>query len=140
MPKPKDAQSFEVNGTAYKQHEDDLSLLKQASVDYVTPDMSRNFKLSMGGNRVTVYCMCYERGLGDFGRCQLQLQSMSKLMDEYLRSLKKRVRELGGGALKMKELKDLRGYEKDRVSLNDRWMINYHRTYEVDGLIQNPEA
>lgn len=139
MAKPKDPSSYEVSGEPYRQHEDPISLLAQAAADYKTPDPSRNFKVKMGGDKFTIYCMCYERGLGDYTRCQMQLQAMSKLMDDYLRVLKKRYRELGGGALKVKELKQARGFERDMVSLNDRWMINYHRTYQFDDLARSPE-
>lgn len=137
--KPKDPESYEIAGEPYRQHEDPIALLGQAAADYVTPDPSRNFRIKMQGERFTIQCMCYERGLGDYGRCQLQLQEMAKLTDAYLRELKKRYRELGGGALKVKELKDLRGFDRDMVSLNDRWMITYRRTYKFDDLTRVPE-
>lgn len=139
MAKPKDPESFETAGTRYNQAEDPIARLGQAAADYKSPDPSRNFRIKMGGDRFTVHCMCYERGLGDFGRLQLQLQAMSKLTDDYIKELKKRYRELGGGALKIKELKDLRGFDRDKVSLNDRWMIVYRRTYKFDDLARFPE-
>lgn len=139
MPKPKDPESYDVAGTAYCQYEDPLATLEQAFRDYRTPDPSRNFTHRTQGNQVTIYCHCHERGLGDPGRRALQVDAMSKLMDEFLKGLKKRHRELGGGTIDMKERKDLRGYDLQKVSLNDRWDIVYRRTYEVKDLIQNPE-
>ncbi len=139
MAKPKDAEGFEVAGTRYRQHDDVMSMLVQAARDYVTPVPSRNFTIKVMGDRVTVGCHCYEQGMGDFARLQEQLQAMGKLMDEYVKLLKRRIRETGGGTLKMKELKDLRGYDRQKVSLNDRWDIVYRRTYEVDGLAHGPE-
>ena len=77
--------------------------------------------------------------MGEFVRLQGHLQEMSKLMDEYVRLLKKRVREMGGGTVKMKELKDRRGFDRQKISQNDRWEIDYRRTYEIAGLEHGPE-
>lgn len=139
MPKPKDPQSYEVAGTSYRQHEHPSSLLKQAFADYRTPDPSRNFTHRMNGNIVTIYCHCHERGLGEETRLHMQIDAMSKLTDDFVKNLKKRYKEMGGGTLSMKEKKEARGYDRQKVSLSDRWDIVYRRTYEVDDLIETPE-
>lgn len=139
MPKPKEPESYDVAGTPYAQHEDPIGLLKQAMADYRTPDPSSNFTSRVNGNLVTIYLHAHERGLGDPGRRAAQLDAMSKGMDSYLKGLKKRFKELGGGTLKMDERKGGRGHRLDQVSMNDRWDIVYHRTYEVDDLIGTPE-
>jgi hypothetical protein len=139
MPKPKDPQSYEVAGTAYRQHEDPIALLGQALADYQTPNPARNYTHRIQGNTVTLYCHCHERGLGDPGRRALQVDAMAKAMDSFVKGLKKRYRELGGGTLDMKEKKASRGFDLRQVSMNDRWDIVYRRTYEVDDLISNPE-
>lgn len=139
MPKQKDPQSYDVAGTAYKQHEDPIALLGQAFSDYVTPNPARNYTHRLNGNTITIYCHCHERGLGDIARRASQVDAMSKAMDAFVKGLKKRYKDLGGGALSMKEKKSARGYDLQKVSLNDRWDIIYKRTYEVDGMIQNPE-
>lgn len=139
MPKPKDPESYEVAGTAYRQHEDPIALLGQALADYVTPNPARNYTHRINGNQITIYCHCHERGLGDVGRRAAQVDAMSKAMDKFVTGLKKQYRELGGGTLSMKELKSARGYDLQKVSMNDRWDIVYRRTYEVEDLIHNPE-
>lgn len=139
MPKPKDPESYEVAGDAYRQHEDPIAHLGQCLADYVTPDPTRNFTHRINGNLVTIYMHCHERGLGDTARRAAQVDAMSKASDAFIKELKKRYRETGGGTLELKERKQLRGYELQKVSLNDRWSIVYRRTYEVDDLISNPE-
>lgn len=139
MPKPKDPESYEVAGTAYRQHEDPIALLGQAFNDYVTPNPARNYTCRIQGDTITIYCHCHERGLGDPGRRAAQVDAMSKAMDSFVKGLKKQYREIGGSTLAMKERKSGRGYDLQKVSLNDRWEIVYRRTYEVGDLIQNPE-
>jgi hypothetical protein len=139
MPKPNDPQSYDVAGTPYRQHEDPLAVLGQAFADHVTPNPARNFTKRISGNLVTIYCHCHERGLGDPGRRAAQVDAMAKAMDAFVKGLKKRVRDLGGGSIDMKERKTARGYDLQKVSLNDRWDIVYRRTYEVSDLVQNPE-
>lgn len=139
MPKPKDAESYEVAGTAYRQHEDPIAVLGQALADYNTPNASRNYTWRINGNQVTLYCHCYERGLGDPGRRAAQVDAMSKAMDKFVSGLKKQHREISGKVLSLKEKKAARGYDLQKISMNDRWSIVYRRTYEVEDLIQNPE-
>lgn len=139
MPKPKEPESYDVAGTAYRQHEDPIALVGQAFHDYVTPNPARNYTSRINGNLITIYCHCHERGLGDPARRAAQVDAMSKGMDAFVKGLKKRYREMGGGTLDMKERKTARGYDLQKVSLNDRWEIVYRRTYEVKDLVQNPE-
>lgn len=139
MPKPKEPESYDVAGTAYRQHEDPRAMLAQAFADYRTPTPNGNFTHRTNGDTVTIYLHCHERGLGDPRRREAQLDAMSKGMDSYLKGLKKRYRELGGGTLKIEEKKGGRGHRLDQVSMNDRWDMVYHRTYEIDGLIGLPE-
>lgn len=131
MPKPNDAQGYDVAGTAYCQHEDPIASLEQAFRDYRTPDPARNFTHRTNGRTVTIYCHCHERGLGDPGRRALQVDAMSKAMDAFVKGLKKRFREMGAGTLDISEKKNTRGYDLQKVSLNDRWDIVYRRTYEL---------
>lgn len=139
MPKPKDAESYEVAGTAYRQHEDKLAVLKQAFSDYRTPDPSRNFTHRISGNTVVISLHCYERGLGDPGKRASFVNDMVKLMAAFVKELKKKFRERGGGTLDLKENRKARGYDLNKVSLNDRWEIIYRQSFEVEGLIRNPE-
>lgn len=139
MPKPKDPESFEVAGTAYRQDEDPIALLGQVFADYRTTVPARNFTHRTQGNSVTIYCHCHERGLGDPGRRALQVDALSKAMDKYVSGLKKHHREISGKTLSLKEAdKSGRGYDLQKVSLNDRWEMVYRRTYKVD-LNQSPE-
>lgn len=135
MPKPKNAEGFEVAGTGYQQHEDALATLEQCFRDYRTPDPARNFTHRTNGQLITIYCHCHERGLGDPGRRALQVDAMSKATDNFVKGLKKRFRELGAGTLGLKEKKNLRGYDLQKASLNDRWEIVYRRTYELEGIL-----
>lgn len=139
MPKPRDAESYEVAGTPYRQHEDKLAVLKQAFSDYRTPDPSRNFTHKISGDRVTICLHCHERGLGDPGKRASYVAEMVKLMTAFIKELKKKFRERGGGTLDMKEIKSERGYDLQQVSLNDRWDIVYRQVFEVEGLVRNPE-
>lgn len=138
MPKPKDPESYDVAGTAYRQHEDHRASLEQAFRDYVTSIPSRNFTHRTNGDSVTIYCHAHERGLGDPGRRANQVDAMSKAMDAFVKGLKKRHRDMGAGTLELKERKGGRGYDIQKVSLNDRWELVYRRTFEVD-LISVPE-
>ena len=45
---------------------------------------------------------------------------------------------MGGGTLDLKEVKGSRGYDIQKVSLNDRWEMVYRCTYRVD-LVGLPE-
>jgi hypothetical protein len=139
MPKPKDAESYDVAGTRYRQHEDPIAVLGQALADYATPNPSRGYTWRINGNLITLYCHCHERGLGDPGRRAAQVDAMSKGMDKFVAGLKKQHREISGKTLSMKEKKSARGYDLQKVSMNDRWDIVYRRTYEVGDLIRNPE-
>ena len=132
MPKPKNPESFDVAGERYQQEENPHALLKQAMADYRTPDPSSNFTARINGDTVTIYLHCCERGLGDPGRRAAQLDAMQKGMDSFLKGIKKRIRELGGGNIELKEKKGGRGHKLDKVSMNDRWDMVYHRTFEVD--------
>jgi hypothetical protein len=138
MPKPKDAESYDVAGTRYRQHEDPRATLEQAFVDYKTAVPTRNFTHRTNGNNVTIYCHCHERGLGDPGRRALQVDALAKATDKFVTGLRKRIRELGGGTFDLKEVKGSRGFDLQKASLNDRWEMVYRRTYEVD-LIGLPE-
>ncbi len=139
MPKPEDPKGYDVAGTPYKQHEDPIATLEQCFRDYRTPDPARNFTHRTNGHVVTIYCHCHERGLGDPGRRALQVNAMEKATDAYVKGLKKRFRELGGGTLDMKERKGGRGYDLQKASLNDRWEITYRRTYELKDFLKFPE-
>lgn len=139
MPKPKQAQGFDVAGTAYCQHEDPRASLEQALVDYRTSIPSRNFTHRVNGDSVTIYFHCHERGLGDVGRRAAVVDSASKAMDSFIKGLKARHREMGAGVLEMNERKGSRGYDLQKVSLNDRWELTYWRTYDAD-LIGLPES
>lgn len=139
MPKPEAPKGYEVAGTAYCQYEDKIASLAQAFADYRTSVPARNFTHRTNGNQVTIYCHAHERGLGDPGRRALQVNAMEKATDAFVKGLKKKFREMGAGTLDLKEKRDLRGYDLQKASLNDRWEIVYRRTYEVTDLIQVPE-
>ena len=138
MPKPKNAEGFDVAGTAYQQHEDPRAALEQAFRDYRTTVPSRNFTHRTNGRSVTIYCHCHERGLGDPGRRAAQVDVLSKAMDGFIKGLKKHYREIGAGKLDLKEVSGGRGYDIQKVSLNDRWELVYRRTYDIEDLISFP--
>lgn len=140
MPKPKDAEGFEVAGTRYRQHENIHDLLAQAIADYRTSIPNRNFTCRVQGESVTVYCHAHERGLDNPQRKAGQLEVMTKATDDYVKGLKKRFKEMGGGnGLSLTERKGSRGFDLQKVSLNDRWEMVTRRTYDVEGLIGLPE-
>ena len=139
MAKPKQAQGYDVLGTAYRQEEDPRASLEQVFRDYVTSIPYRNFSHRTLGEHVTIYLHAHERGLGDVGRRALQVHAMEKAMDAFVKGLKKRHREMGAGNIDLKEVKPGRGYDLQKTSLNDRWDIVYRRTYRVEDLIGTPE-
>jgi hypothetical protein len=139
MPRPKEQQGFDVAGTQYLQHEDPRASLEQAFRDYRTSVPTRNFTHRTNGTSVTIYCHCHEQGLGDPGRRANQVDALSKATDAFVKGLKKRHRDMGAGALEMDETKGSRGYDLQKVSLNDRWEMVYRRTYEVPSLVGLPE-
>lgn len=132
MPKPKDSESYDVAGERYRQHDSVLDTLSQAASEFRSSDPTRGYRLKIGGDTVTISMHCHERGLGDVGRREAQVVAMNKAMDEYLKGLKRRFKELGGGTLKMDEIKTSRGYKLDKVSMNDRWDIVLKRVYSLD--------
>ena len=140
MPKPKEAQSFDVAGTAYKQYEDPRASLEQAFRDYRTSIPSRNFTHRTNGDGVTIYFHVHEQALGDAGKRAACVDAASKAMDNFVKGLKARYREMGSGTLDIEERKGSRGYRIDKASLNDRWELVYWRTYDVPELIGLPEG
>ncbi len=139
MAKPKEADGYEVAGKRYNQHEDPRASLAQVFADYKTAVPCRNFTYRMQGNTVTVYCHAHTTGLGDVGRRAAQVDTMSKATDAFIKGLKKHYKEIGAGSLDLKEKSSARGYDIQKVSLNDRWEIVYRRSYDVDDLIGLPE-
>lgn len=139
MPKPKQAQSYDVAGTAYRQHEDPRASLEQAFRDYRTSIPSRNFTHRTNGDGVTIYFHVHEQALGDAGKRASVVDAASKAMDNFVKGLKARYREMGAGTLDIDERKGSRGYRVDKASLNDRWELVYWRTYDVKDLIGLPE-
>lgn len=132
MPKPKEAQGYDVAGTAYCQHEDPRASLEQAFRDYRTSIPSRNFTHRTNGDCVTIYFHCHEQALGDIGKRMAVVDAASKAMDAFIKGLKAHHREMGGGTLDLKERPKARGYRVDKASLNDRWELVYWRTFEAD--------
>lgn len=132
MAKPKEAQSYDVAGTAYRQHEDLQASLEQAFRDYRTQIPSRNFTHRTNGDSVTIYFHCHEQALGAIGKRMAVVDAAAKAMDSFVKGLKARHREMGAGVLDLKERKGSRGYRVDKASLNDRWELVYWRTYELD--------
>jgi hypothetical protein len=139
MPKPKDAEGFDVAGERYRQHEDPRASLAQAMADYSTSVPSRNFTHRVNGNSVTLYCHAHEQALGDPGKRALCLDAAAKAMDNYVKGLKKHYRECGAGTLAIDEVKHSRGHTLQKTGLNDRWELVYRRTYEVSDLVEVPE-
>lgn len=139
MPKPKLQQGFDVAGTQYLQHEDAMASLEQCFRDYVTRVPSRNFTKRTNGNSVTIYCHCHDQGLGDPTRRANYVDAANKALDRFVTGLKRRHREMGAGTLDLKEIKGSRGYDLQKVSLNDRWELVVRRTYEVE-LMTSPEG
>lgn len=140
MPKPKEPQSYDVAGTGYRQHEDPRASLEQALRDYRTSVPSRNFTHRTNGDGVTIYVHCHEQAMGDAGKRAAVVDAASKAMDSFVKGLKARHREMGAGTLELKERKGSRGWRLDKTSLNDRWELTYWRTYDLDDLIDYPEA
>ncbi len=138
MPKPKEAQSYDVAGTAFRQHEDARSSLEQVFRDYQTSIPSRNFTHRTNGDSVTIYFHVHEQGLGDAGKRTAVVDAATKAIDSFVRGLKARHREMGAGTLDLKERKGSRGYRLDKASLNDRWELVCWRAYDVD-LVGLPE-
>ena len=139
MPKPKEQQSYDVAGTAYRQYDDPRASLEQAFRDYRTSIPSRNFTHRTNGEGVTIYFHVHEQALGDAGKRAACVDAASKAMDGFVKGLKARYREMGAGTLDLEERKGSRGYRLDKASLNDRWELVYWRTYDVADLISVPQ-
>lgn len=139
MPKPKQAQGYDVAGTRYDQSEDPRASLEQALRDYKTSIPSRNFTHRTDATGVTIYFHCHEQGMGDAGKKAAVIDAASKAMDNFVKGLKARHREMGAGTLSMTERKGSRGYRVEKASLNDRWELNYWRAYDIDDLNSFPE-
>lgn len=139
MPKTEEPQGYDVQGTPYRQSDNPIDILGQCFWDYRSPDPGANFTHRTNGNLVTIYYHRHSRGLGDPGRRALEVDGMGKAMDAFLKGLKKRFRELGGGTLDMTERKSARGYDLQKTSLNDRWDIVLRRTYELKDFLPLPE-
>lgn len=116
-----------------------MASLEQCFRDYVTRVPSRNFTKRVSGNSVTIYCHCHDQALGDPQRRANYVAAANQALDRFVAGLKKRHREIGAGALDLKEVKGSRGYDLQKASLNDRWELVVRRTYEVP-LVTVPEA
>jgi hypothetical protein len=138
MPKPKEAQGYDVAGQRYDQSDDPRASLEQAFQDYRTSIPSRNFTHRTNATGVTIYFHCHEQALGDAGKRAAVVDAASKAMDKFVSGLKRRHREMGAGTLDLTERKGSRGYRVDKASLNDRWELIYWRTYDVSDLIDLP--
>lgn len=138
MPKPKLQQGFDVAGSQYLQHEDAMASLEQCFRDYVTRVPSRNFTKRINGNSVTIYCHCHDQGLGNPTRRANYVDAANKALDRFVTGLKKHHREIGAGTLDLKEVKGGRGFDLQKVSLNDRWDLVVRRTYGIE-LTSTPE-
>ena len=138
MPKPKEPQSYDVAGNAYRQHEDPRASLEQAFRDYRTSIPSRNFTHRTNGDSVTIYFHVHEQALGDAGKRAACVDAASTERDSFVKGLKARYREMGAGTLSLDERKGSRGYRLDKASLNDRWELVYWRTFDVPDLIGLP--
>jgi len=139
MPKPKLQQGFDVAGTQFIQQECSIASLEQCFRDYVTRMPNRNFTKRINGNQITIYCHCHDQGLGDPTRKANYVDAMSKSLDRFVVGLKKHHRDIGAGTLELKEVKGGRGFDIQKVSLNDRWELVVRRTYEVANLTEFPE-
>lgn len=139
MPRQPEPQSFEVAGERYDRSKDVKSLISSAASAYSSPDPSYGFKVSFVGDKLVIKFHCYETSLDERIKLDNLLISAKDAISQYVKYLKKNVKENGGKTLSLKELKDKRNYGIEKVSLNNRWYLKYTQTYDLDGLTSYPE-
>lgn len=137
MPRLKSAEGFDVNGTAYEPSVH--SLIKQFTEFYRCPDPTLGFDVSCQGDRLAVKCHSYEQNMTDPGHFKLVIDGLEDAIDQYLGLLKKSVKENGGGALGLKEIRGMRDHNLNKVSLNDRWNVILRRVFTLEDLESFPE-
>jgi hypothetical protein len=125
-----DAESFEVQGTAYLQEEDRNALIQQVSEELIASSPSFGYKVKFHGeDQMTVVYHCFEMDLPS--RIQIVEEQADKLLKDWEKYIKKEFKKRGGGTLKMKEVKDLRDRNIEKVSLNNRYYFRASRTYDL---------
>lgn len=132
MNKKKTQNGFDVLGKKFDQKLDKFSSLQQVFNDYVSNMPNKNFTHRFhSGNMITIFCHCIEYAIDEPTRRDNQILAMSKFMDDFVSSLKKRYKSYTKMSLALKEDKTLRGYNLTKISLNNRWEMVYKRTYEI---------
>lgn len=87
--------------------------------------------LKLNGNRAFLEYHSYDTSLDNRGRLEDLCKSAEKILGDYLKALKKAIKKSTKVGLKFKELKELKNYTVDKVSLNDRWYLRFWRVYEI---------
>lgn len=123
--------SFDILGD--DQEPDLVSALLQSHMD-IKGDFGTSaagILLKRTGDRVFLEYHCYETSLDDRGKLEGLCKEVEKVLADYVKALKKDVKKKTKKALKLKEIKELKDYSVDKVSLNDRWYLRLWRVYEV---------
>ncbi len=138
MPKRPEPESFEV--TEYDPDDlpeaEKLAAVKQAVQDYkndpeITKIPSGGVQLHIQGDRVKLVYHCYDMHLSDHLRLQEVERQCEQHLTDALKGIKKKYKEITRKALSLKELKDLRDYSVQKVSLNERYYATFWRVYSL---------
>jgi hypothetical protein len=137
----KQEHGFEVNSDAYGGGERDLvSDLAQAISEIPRETPSGGFIVKRQGDRLMIEYQMVETYLHDRGKLDGLVKEVEKLMREYVSNLKKAFKKISKQALKLKEVKGSRGFNVDKISLNDRWYLRVWCSYEVGPAVTADEV
>lgn len=129
MPKQKTESGFDVLGVGFDQSKDRFATLYQICSDYVSSNPNVGFFPRVNGDLVTIVCKINEIGLDEPSRRNLIIGEVSRIFDRFISGLNQQFRKRKAGKLDLEESKELRKYNIQKVSLNDRWELTYQRTF-----------
>lgn len=130
MPKVPEPESFETLGKRYSQAEDRNALLAQISEEFQKIKTSSAIRITFQGDSLIVRYHCIEQFLDERSRVDLLTKEADKLLKDFVKYLKSEFKKRGGGILSLKEDKDRRKYDIQKINLNGRFQYTYQQVYD----------
>jgi hypothetical protein len=133
MPKKKTQDSFDVIGTPYSHGIDRAAAIKQAASEIKSASPAHGFSCQLSGTRMVLSIHLVETYLDDPSRRDSVLEECEKSIKKYLSELRKRIKKEFKD-FKATEIKQLRTYDLERISLNNVWKLVYKSAFELGEL------
>jgi hypothetical protein len=132
MPKKIEPQSYEVLGTPYDANSDQPAVMMTVAQELRAEFCNAVLSVGVGlqGDRMIVRCHTVERYLGLPNNLKVTHDMCQKHVDAYVRKFKTEYRKRYRSALDAKEIKELRDYSCERISINEVYQFSCVRVYE----------